>query len=101
MHEPIDEFDAVLDEIRTMHRKKMQDYGSNEDPYQNVVNSQLWGVLPWVGASIRIGDKEKRLQEYAKGKDLANETAEDSALDNCVYNVIRLILMRREHAYKG
>lgn len=92
----VDEFKAVLAEVLALHARKCKDYGSDEDPYENVARSARWGCAPWVGASIRMGDKEKRLEEAAKGKQLANETVEDSMRDNIVYGVIRLILYRRE-----
>lgn len=80
-----------------LHAKKMRDYGSAGDPYANVSSSAEWGVDPWVGASIRMADKERRLRRYAETGTLANEGAEDSLLDNCVYPLIRLALWRRQY----
>lgn len=94
---PKTEFERVLDEVLEMHRRKNRDYGSDEDPYANVSDSAQWGVRPWVGASIRLSDKERRLKLAASGGTLANEGIEDSMIDNVVYNVIRLILWRREN----
>lgn len=92
----LDEFETVLEELRDLHRRKQADYGSEEDEYQNVVDSREWGVEPWIGASVRLSDKERRLKRYALTANLTNEAAEDSALDNGVYNIIRLILLRRK-----
>jgi hypothetical protein len=93
---PLTEFKAVLAEVLALHEKKNADYGSAEDPYANVTDSEQWGVSPWIGASVRLSDKERRLKLYAQTGNLSNESAEDSLLDNIVYNIIRLILWRRE-----
>lgn len=99
---PQSEFEAVLAEVLALHRRKNQDYGeAGGDPYANVVDSREWGVEPWIGASVRLSDKERRLKIYAKGGNLANESAEDSMIDNIVYNVIRLVLWRRAHPKGG
>lgn len=87
----------VVSEVLELHARKMRDYGTDGDPYHNAAQASQWGVDPWIGASIRIGDKERRLQLYASGGTLSNEGAEDSILDNAVYNIIRLALWRRSN----
>lgn len=91
-------FDALLEEIRTLHNKKMVDYGQDEDPLANVRGSSEWGIEPWVGAMVRANDKMKRLQKAAKGKTLVNESVEDSLLDLAVYSLISLLLFREKFA---
>lgn len=98
---PLSEFEAVLAEILELHRRKNKDYGSDVDPYANVTDSREWGVPPWVGAGVRISDKERRLKLFAQTGGLENESVEDSLKDNCVYNIIRLILWRRERNEKA
>ena len=93
-------FHALLQQIGALHDKKQGDYGSDSDPFANVRASVEWGVPGWVGALIRLNDKVKRLQAFARKGSLANESAEDSLLDIAVYSLIGLILYREECATK-
>lgn len=90
-------FYEILDELKALHDKKNLDYGHDYDPYANVRGSQEWGVEPWKGTMIRLNDKIKRLQKYAKDGKLANEGVEDSLMDIGVYAIIALDLWRQEH----
>lgn len=85
---------ALLREIGFLHDKKQEDYGTDEDPFANVRQSEQWGVPAWVGAMVRLNDKVKRLQAFAQKGSLANESAEDSMMDIAVYALIALILYR-------
>lgn len=93
---PNHNFSEILSELQILHDLKNKDYGTDHDPYQNVRSSQEWGVAPWMGAMIRLNDKIRRLQKYAKDGTLANESAEDSFRDIAVYAVIALDLWRQE-----
>ena len=85
-------FHALLKQIGALHDKKQADYGSDTDPFANVRASADWGVPGWVGALIRLNDKVKRLQAFARKGSLANESAIDSMKDIAVYALIALIL---------
>lgn len=87
-----DRFDAVLAELRAMHDRKNRDYGSDLDPYANVRASEDFGIPGWIGAVMRAGDKQRRLQAAARGSELANEGIRDSLIDNAVYYIIAAIL---------
>lgn len=89
-------FHQVLNEMRALHDKKQQDYGSRGDPFANVRASQRWGVPPWVGAMIRANDKVQRLQSFTENGRLANEGVEDSLIDLANYAVIALLLYREQ-----
>lgn len=89
-------FDQILDEVRTLHYKKQSDYGRPTDPYANVRASEDFGIPGWIGAVIRQNDKMRRLQKFAKHGNLANESVEDSLIDNIVYGVIAFALFREE-----
>jgi hypothetical protein len=91
------EFEAVIEEVLAMHRRKGADYGKENDFFANVAASQEWGIDPWVGAMMRANDKIVRLQAYATGSTLQNEGVEDSLLDIATYTVIALCLFRREN----
>lgn len=94
------DFKKALDDMWELHQLKNRDYGAKNDPYRNVRSGADWGVDPWVSALIREGDKLKRLQKYAQTHELANESAEDSLIDNAVYAVIALVLWREQYLEK-
>lgn len=87
-------FWQVLADMYRMHCRKSKDYGTDGDLYANCRSSEAYGIPAWLGVSIRIGDKEQRVQSFAVKGELANESIEDSLLDSAVYNVIRLVLYR-------
>lgn len=89
-------FDEILEEVRALHRKKSTDYGRVVDPYANVRASEDFGIPGWVGAVVRQNDKMRRLQKFAQDGYLANESVEDSLIDNIVYGIIALALFREE-----
>lgn len=89
-------FTNILAEVQAMHDKKSKDYGRDVDPYANVRASDAFGIPGWVGALIRQNDKMRRLQKFAQDGYLANESVEDSLLDNIVYGIIALALYREE-----
>lgn len=94
--EPQSPFEKVIAEIVALHDKKQSDYGRTEDPFANVRASEDFGVAPWLGAVIRANDKVRRLQKFARGGTMVNESAEDSMLDAAVYFIIALCLFREE-----
>lgn len=93
-----DRFCEILDELKELHLKKSQDYGTAKDQYANFRGSRSWGIPPWVGSMIRANDKIKRLQSYAANGHLANEGVEDSFRDLASYSIIGLILFEEENA---
>lgn len=91
-----DRFEDIINEISELHYRKSLDYGTEEDPYNNIRHSADWGLPPWMGAMIRANDKIHRIQRYAKASTLANESVRDSFLDLAVYAIIALILWEEE-----
>ena len=94
-------FKQVLSEMEALHDKKNQDYGSDEDPFANVRASEEFGIPAWLGGIVRANDKMTRLKSYARKRELANETVEDSLLDLANYAVIALVLHRQSEAAHG
>lgn len=90
------EFEAVINEVLEMHRRKGADYGTKDDFFANVSATANWGIKPWIGAMVRVSDKVARLQSAAKGSTLKNEGIEDSLLDIATYAIIAVCLFRRE-----
>lgn len=93
------EFEKVLQEIRDLHIKKQSDYGRPEqgDPFANVRASEDFGIPGYLGAVIRANDKVRRIQKYARGGTMVNESVEDSLLDAAVYFMIALCLFREQN----
>lgn len=87
-------YKQVLDDMWELHVKKGTDYGSGADFLANLRASEDYGIPAWVGALIRQNDKLIRLKNAAKGVDLANESVEDSLIDNACYAVLALVLYR-------
>lgn len=77
------------------HNKKSRDYGDGDDPYRNVRASEEFGIPAWCGGLLRANDKMTRLKKFARTGSLANESAEDSLLDNVVYFAICTMLYRQ------
>lgn len=88
-------FAEILTESLELHSRKSKDYGTGQDPYANVRASEEFGVEAWKGALVRSNDKITRLKQFAKRGALANESAEDSLIDLCVYFPIVLMLYRQ------
>ena len=86
-------FHELLLEAGEMHDRKQQDYGSDSDPFANVRASSEWGLPGWVGACVRMTDKVRRLQSFARKGSLANESAIDSLMDIAVYALIAIVLL--------
>lgn len=91
-----EEWVDVIREVTEAHNRKGADYGDDEDPYANCTACEDLGVPPWIGVTIRIRDKEKRIDAFCQRGELANESVEDSLWDAAVYNLIRYLLYRRE-----
>ena len=93
------EFEKVIQEIQELHNKKQSDYGRPEqgDPFANVRASEDFGIDGWLGAVIRANDKVRRIQKYARGGTMVNESVEDSLMDAAVYFMIALCLFREQN----
>lgn len=89
-------FHNLLKEAGLLHDKKQQDYGREHDPFANVRAATDWGMSSWVGACLRMSDKMRRLQAFARSGDLQNESALDSLMDIAVYALIAYVLMEEE-----
>ncbi len=89
-------FHELLKEAGDLHDRKQADYGANSDPFANVRASIDWGIPSWIGAMVRLNDKVKRLQSFARKGSLANESAKDSFMDIAVYALIAHVLYEQE-----
>lgn len=105
-HPSSERFHKLLIEMGELHDRKQADYGRPAtdgdagDPFANVRAAENFGLPGWVGASIRIGDKQRRLEAAARGQNLQNESVEDTFMDMAVYCIIGLLLFQEENEKK-
>ena len=92
IHPLSQKFYKALDEVGNLHKIKGKDYGSAEDPFQNVREGEEFGIDPWKSAANRANDKMVRIKKYAQTGRLENESVRDSFLDLANYALIALVL---------
>lgn len=85
-------FHEFLRGLGELHDIKQEDYGTDADPFANVRGTVGWGIPAWEGAMIRVDDKVRRLQAYARRGTLSNEGVLDSFRDIAVYAGIAYVL---------
>lgn len=85
---------ALLDELRELHLKKSEDYGSSDDPLTNLRQSIKLGIPPWVGCILRLTDKLQRVHSLIANGKLANESIDDNLMDMGAYALLALRLLR-------
>ena len=88
-----DRFHTILGQLGVLHDLKSRDYGTGEDPIQNLRASVQLGIEPWKGCLIRMNDKMFRLSKFAKNGKLTNESAIDSLNDIAVYAILCRMLL--------
>jgi hypothetical protein len=99
------EFDTLINKMKTIHDKKCHDYAQTTDRFSNFRLSELSGIPAWHGILIRLGDKYSRLCEYAKkgSFDVDDEGLEDTFIDMANYALLGLMAyndMRRKQDAK-
>jgi hypothetical protein len=90
------DFKQILREMAELHDKKESDYGTEGDPLANIRGSERFDVPAWISCEVRLNDKQQRIHNFIRKRELANESVEDSLLDRAVYSVIALQLYREQ-----
>jgi hypothetical protein len=94
-------FYELLDKIGDLHARKNSNYAEDTDPLSNLKGCKRLNVTPFMGVMIRLQDKWSRLEQLAKGKpDLVGESVEDTLMDNAVYSLLAIILLREGREVK-
>lgn len=75
--------------------RKAIDYGNGRDPLGNFEQAKDWGVTPFVGIMIRMGDKFARLQSFVNKGNLQNESVQDSLIDLAAYALLAHVILER------
>lgn len=98
-HPSSQRFHDTLKELGDLHDKKQADYGTDEDPFNNIrASAKDWGIPAWVGAMLRATDKVRRLQRFHDVGKLANESVIDAFNDLAVYAVIARVMYEEEES---
>jgi hypothetical protein len=86
-------FLELLEELRTLHLSKSQDYGSESDPLANIrQGAEFVGIEPWRGCMVRVADKVQRLKTYCRTGRLVHEGVRDTLLDLAAYSLLAIVL---------
>jgi hypothetical protein len=92
------EFLRILDEIKSLHIAKSQDYGSDKDPLANIrAGADLIGIDPWKACLIRIADKITRLKTFCAKGEVVFDGLDDTLKDLSAYAAIALVFYREQH----
>lgn len=94
------EFLRLLEKMKDLHVRKSAGYAgvTNPDPWKNFRTSTGFGVEPWRGTLIRMGDKWSRLQNLVQSADneQVGESIDDTAMDLAAYALIFLCLYHED-----
>ena len=92
------EFYKLLDQMAELHSRKNHDYAGTSDPLKNLRACTRLELDPFMGVMVRLQDKWSRIEEFVKSKTLLvkNESVEDTLMDNAVYSLLAIILLREQ-----
>lgn len=86
-------FLELLEELRSLHLSKSQDYGSQSDPLANIrQGAEFVGIEAWRGCMVRVADKVQRLKTYCRTGRLVHEGVRDTLLDLAAYSLLAIVL---------
>lgn len=87
-------FLELLEELRSLHLSKSQDYGSQSDPLANIrQGAEFVGIEPWRGCLVRVADKVQRLKTFCRTGRLVHEGVRDTLLDLAAYSLLTAVLL--------
>lgn len=86
----------LLDELEDIFQKKNAGYAgvNSDDPFKNFRVSKMFGVSPFTGCLVRMGDKIARVGNLSQNPDLdmVGESITDTLKDLAVYCLIAIAL---------
>jgi len=91
-------FYELLAEMAELHSRKNHDYAGSGTPLCNFYKSNEMGVTPFTGVMVRLSDKWSRIESFMKQGilEVKGESVEDTLLDNAVYSLLAILLLREE-----
>ena len=86
---------SLYERAITIIVKKNHDYAGTEDFYKNFRECESWGFPAWKGILVRLGDKWRRICNYAmKPTYMVNESFDDTVIDMANYLFLMLCMYR-------
>ena len=91
-------FYDLLDKMADLHSRKNHDYAGKGSPLRNFYKCKEMGLTPFQGVMVRLSDKWSRIESFMKQGILLveGESVEDTLLDNAVYSLLAILLLREE-----
>lgn len=90
-------FMALLDYVADVHKRKAAGYSGmgQPDTWKNFREAENWGLTPWQGCTMRVGDKYRRAQNLLKdpNNDQVGENLFDTLTDLANYVLILVCLL--------
>lgn len=89
---------TTLDDLQVLIKAKNADYTNGAGPFANFEQAADFGVDPFKGLMLRVGDKMQRIKSYcSKGElQVANEGVEDALKDLIGYSLIGLAMLKEK-----
>ncbi|MBW2135765.1 MAG: DUF1599 domain-containing protein [Deltaproteobacteria bacterium] len=88
-------FYDLLEKMADLHARKNANYADPTDPLSNLRRCERLGISPFMGVLVRLQDKWSRIENLARGvPDRVGESLEDTLMDNAVYSLLAIILLR-------
>ena len=91
-------FGKVVEEILALHDRKNADYGTQDNPLNNLQTCKKLGLEPTLGIVVRLQDKWSRIENFYRNGDLKNESLRDSFIDNAIYSLLAVTVLDAEEA---
>jgi len=97
------DFYKLLDKMADLHSRKNHDYAGDKDPLKNLRASERIGLTPFQGVLVRLQDKWSRLEQFVQSGELLvkDEKVEDTLIDNAIYSLLAIILLKEEKRNGG
>lgn len=91
-------FEALLNDMLELHRRKNHDYAHDQNPFSNFEEAaQEAGLTVDEVFKVMVGIKNARIRELERsGKTPANESLADSYMDRLMYCALQLAYQRRQ-----
>lgn len=86
---------TTLDDLQILIQRKNSDYTNGAGPFANFEQASDFGVDPFKGLMVRMGDKMQRIKSFcSKGElQVANEGVDDALKDLIGYSLIGLAML--------
>ena len=87
---------TILRELGELHARKENDYSGPRAHLHNYRRAEALGVPPWKSVMARVLEKVGRVETYAAGGELTNESILDALNDIALTTVIARVLLEEE-----